>query len=553
MIILSSVSVLFAALFAAVDGPPTITMRDVTATSGIDFTTTSGSTPSTQILEVKGGGIAILDMDGDGDIDLFFPNGATLGAPAQGPGARLYENLGGMKFRDITAASGIDHHLWSFGCAVGDYDADGRDDIYIAALGADRLLRNLGGGKFADVTSSAGLGNELMWGTSAAFADLDGDHDLDLYVANYLACDPAQPIPAAHFRGFEVINGPRGLKAQPDLLYENMGNGTFVDRSELSGTRAPAASFGLNVVVVDLTGDGRPDIYVGNDSRSNFLFENLGGMRFREIAAKSGCATNLEGAEQATMGIAVGDVNGDARADLLTTNFSDDTNTLFVATPNGFFDDRTAQFGVGVPSRALCGWASAFVDLDQDGDEDIFIVNGHVYPQATRATMNSEYMQPLLVMSREGDRFATVKDSTQPWLNSVQRDRSAVIADLDGDGDQDVVVSGLNQPVRVLENAHPPNGDWVIIALDDAAHPANRNAVGARITLKSGEKTQTRWIVGGGPFQSNQPAQVHFGLGSSAPAPIEVTVRWPDGTETTEIVARATKSVIRRPATAAAK
>ncbi len=561
MITLGAISALsaafFAAFFAAAD-QASIQMRDVTAASGIEFVTTSGATPSTQILEVKGGGIAILDMDGDGDFDLFFPNGATLAAPMQGSGARLYENLGAMIFRDVTAASGINHHAWSFGCAVGDFDADGRDDIYIACAGADHLLRNLGGGKFVDVTQAAGLGNEAMWGTSAAFADLDGDHDLDLYVANYVECDPATPIAPAHFRGIEVINGPRGLRAQPDLLYENLGDGTFADRSESSGIRAPAASFGLNVVVLDLTGDGRPDIFVGNDSRSNFLFENLGGMRFREIGAKSGTATNIEGAEQATMGIAVGDVNGDARPDLFTTNFSDDTNTLAVARANGFFDDRTAQYGVGVPSRALCGWATAFVDLDQDGDEDLFIVNGHVYPQATRATMNSEYLQPLLIMSRVGDRFVAVKDEAQPWLNSVQRDRSAVFADLDGDGDQDAVISGLNQAVRVLENTHAPSNDWVTIELDDRAHPGNRHAIGARITVKSGAQTQTRWIFGGGPFQSNQSPIAHFGLGAATatptvPALIDVTVRWPDGVETTASVARGSKSTLTRAATAVAK
>ncbi|MSR69866.1 MAG: CRTAC1 family protein [Phycisphaerales bacterium] len=553
MTIASIVVGLGAVLLAIASEPPAIQMRDVTAASGIDFTTTSGATPSSQILEVKGGGIAIIDMDRDGDFDLFFPNGSTLAAPTRGPGGRLYENIGGMKFRDVTAASGIDHHAWSFGCAVGDYDADGRDDMYIACAGADRLFRNLGGGRFVDVTATAGLGNETMWGTSAAFADLDGDHDLDLYVANYVECDPAKPIPPAHFRGFEVINGPRGLPAQPDLLYENLGNGTFVDRSESSGIRAPAASFGLNVVILDLTGDGRPDIYVGNDSRCNFLFENLGGMRFRDIAAKTGSATNLDGAEQATMGIAVGDVNGDGRPDLFTTNFSDDTNTLFVATPNGFFDDRTAQYGIGVPSRSLCGWATALIDLDHDADEDLFVVNGHVYPQATLATMNSQYMQPLLVMSRQGDRFVPVKDDSQPWLKSVQRDRSAVFADLDGDGDQDAVVSGLNQPVRVLENTHPPSNDWIVIELDDRDHAANRYGVGARITLKSGGITQTRWIVGGGPFQSNQPAQVHFGLGARPIAPHEVTVRWPDGVETTSAVTPGTKQVIGRGATAAAK
>ncbi len=532
---------------------PSIQMEDVTAASGINFVTTSGASPSTQIIEVKGGGIAIIDMDNDGDFDLFFPNGALLGQPSQGPGARLYENVGRMRFRDVTAASGINHHAWSFGCAVGDYDADGLDDIYIACAGPDRLLRNLGGGRFADVTEAAGLGHESMWGTSAAFADLDGDNDLDLYVTNYVECDPATPIPPAHFRGMEVINGPRGLRAQPDLLYENLGNGTFEDRSETSGIRIPPASYGLNVAVLDLTQDGLPDIYVGNDSRSNFLFKNLGHLRFEEVGVRTGTATNIEGAEQATMGIAIGDVNADGHPDLLTTNFSDDTNTLFVSRNDGFFDDRTSQYGIGMPSRTLCGWAAAFLDLDHDGDEDIFIVNGHVYPQATRASMNSDYAQPPLVMTRDGERFVTLKDSSQGWLNNPRRDRSAVFADFDGDGDEDAIVTGVNEPVQVLENKHDCKDDWVIIALDDPAHKGNRHAVGSRIELSVGGRKQTRWIIGGGPFQSNTPLEAHFGIGSLSKAtdpaaPVVIAVTWPDGAQSTSTVARGMRTVLVKPA-----
>ena len=530
-----------------------IQMEDVTAESGIDFVTTSGATPSTQILEVKGGGIAIIDMDNDGDFDLFFPNGSLLDQPSKGPGARLYENLGGMRFRDITASSGIDHHAWSFGCAVGDYDADGLDDMYVACIGADRLLRNLGAGRFVDVTEAAGLGKENLWGTSAAFADLDGDSDLDIYVTNYVECDPTKPIPPAHFRGLEVINGPRGLRAQPDLLYENLGNGTFADRSEASGIRTVMASYGLNVAILDLTQDGLPDIYVGNDSKSNFLFKNLGTLRFEDIGTRSGTATNIEGAEQATMGMAIGDVNADALPDILTTNFSDDTNTLFVSRKDGFFDDRTSQYGIGMPSRTLCGWAAAFVDLDNDSDEDIFIVNGHVYPQATRASMNSDYAQAPLVMSRDGERFVAIKDSSQGWLNNARRDRSAVFADLDGDGDQDVIVSGLNEPVQVLKNKHDGKDDWVIIALDDPTHKGNRHVVGARIELSIGDQKQTRWIIGGGPFQSNNTPQAHFGIGpqpkdATTASPVVITVIWPDGERSTSTVARGMRTVVSRPA-----
>jgi len=529
------------------DVASTIQMEDVTARSGIDFVTCSGADPSTQILEVKGGGVALIDFDADGDWDLFFPNGATLASPTTGPGARLYENLGGMQWRDVTAQSGIDHRAWSFGTAIGDYDGDGRDDIFVACFGQNRLWRNLGQGRFADATRSAGLAGETGWSTSAAFADLDGDSDLDLYVTRYVEYDPKKPVQPAHLRGLQVINGPRGISPLSDMLFENLGNGTFADRSESSGIRAPAASYGLNAAVLDLTGDGRADIFVANDSRPNFLLRNLGNMRFEDIGTRVGVATNIEGLEQASMGIAVGDVNGDGCADLLTTNFSDDTNTLMVSRADGFFDDATARFGVGSPSRTLCGWAAAFADLDHDADEDLFIVNGHVYPQATKATLNSEYAQPLLVMERVDTRFRSLAP-TQPWLRAAHRDRSAVMADLDRDGDLDAVVVGLNQPVRILRNAHDTKDDWAVIALNDPASRGNRSGVGARIELLEGTNRQVRWIVGGGPFQSNAAQEAHFGLGSKAhAAPPQVRVTWPDGRISQQSVERGTRTVIAPP------
>jgi len=530
------------------DTPSTIHMDDVTARSGIDFATCSGVDPSTQILEVKGGGVALIDFDADGDWDLFFPNGATLASPTTGPGARLYENLGGMQWRDVTAQSGIDHRAWSFGTAIGDYDGDGRDDIFVACFGQNRLWRNLGQGRFADATRSAGLAGETGWSTSAAFADLDGDGDLDLYVTRYVEYDPKKPVQPAHLRGLQVINGPRGISPLSDMLFENLGNGTFADRSESSGIRAPAASYGLNAAVLDLTGDGRADIFVANDSRPNFLLRNLGNMRFEDIGTRVGVATNIEGLEQASMGIAVGDVNGDGRADLLTTNFSDDTNTLMVSRADGFFDDATARFGVGSPSRTLCGWAAAFADLDHDADEDLFIVNGHVYPQATKAALNSDYAQPLLVMERVDTRFRSLAP-TQPWLQAAHRDRSAVMADLDRDGDLDAVVVGLNQPVRILRNTHDTKDDWAVIALNDPASRGNRGGVGARIELQDGAQRQVRWIVGGGPFQSNSAAEAHFGLGpeKAGAAPPQVRVTWADGRISEQPVQRGARTVIAPP------
>ncbi len=530
--------------------PSPIRFEDATASSGIALTTTSGSDPITQIVEAKGGGVAIIDFDGDGDFDLFFPNGATLASPQAGPGARLYENLGGLRFRDVTAASGIDHQAWSFGSAVGDIDSDGNDDIYIACLGPDRLYRGLGGGKFADATASAGLGRDDDFSTSAAFADLDADGDLDLYVTNYLRYNPAAPIAPAHFRGMEVMGGPRGVAAEPDRLYRNDG-GVFTDITESAGIAAQPARYGLNAVAVDFTGDGRIDIFVGNDSMPNALLENLGGLKFRDAGPRLGCSTNIDGAAQATMGIALGDVNGDARPDLLTTVFSDDTNTLFASTKDGFFSDASARYGIGTPSRTLCGWAAAFLDLDHDADEDLFIVNGHVYPQATSESMNSTFAQPRLLMVREGDRFVPVSDPTQPWLSERRRDRSAVFADLDSDGDVDAVVTGLNEPVQVLRNLHNCPDDWVEIRLDDRSAPGNRHGVGARVTLGDGVLRQSRFIIGGGPFQSNQWPVAHFGVPKAATdkgALFSVEVMWPQGDLSRHEVSRGALTTLTRPA-----
>lgn len=514
---------------AAGDDQPPIHFEDVTASSGIDFVTTSGVDPSSQIVEVKGGGVVLIDFDNDGDEDLFFPNGATLADPQHGPGARLYENLGGLRFRDVTAGSGIDHHSWSFGSAVGDVDGDGRDDMFIACLGEDALYRNLGGGRFALATGESGLAGDRNWSTSAAMGDFDGDGDLDLFVTNYVALDLANLPAPVYFRGVQVMSGPRGLAALGDRIYENTGGGKFVDRTVESGLSTVKPAFGLNCAIVDLTRDGRPDIYVNNDSMDNHLLENLGGFRFRDVGASKGCATNIEGAQQASMGLAVGDVNGDRSPDLFSTNFSDDTNTLFVSSPVGFFDDKSAQYGVGIPSRPLCGWASALADLDHDGDEDLLVVNGHVYPQATLATMNSDYRQPKLLMERRGGKFVRVSDPAQGWLTEPRRDRSAVVADLDADGDLDAVVTGLNQPVQVLRNMHDSPSDWVSVQLDDQRNPANRRGVGARVELLCGDEVQVRWLIGGGPFQSNCTWRVHFGVGKCPGEELQLRVTWPDG------------------------
>ena len=528
-----------------------IRLEDVTASSGIDFVTTSGELPSTQIIEVKGGGVALVDYDGDGDEDLFFPNGATLPSPGQGPGARLYENLGGLRFRRVEPDPPL--AAWAFGPAVGDFNSDGREDLAVACHGSIRLLLSSGHGSFIDASERLpdSARDASAWNTSVAAGDLDADGDLDLYVTRYLRFDPAAPPGPSLFKGVPVMSGPRGLDPQRDVLLRNDGAGRFEDVSVPSGIAALPPAYGLNSAIADFTGDGMPDILVANDSHPDMLLKNLGGMRFEDAGRRMGMATNMEGTDQASMGIAIGDVNGDGLPDAHISVFSSDTNTIHESREGRFFDDRTGLRGVGVPSRRLCGWASSFADLDHDGDEDLVTVNGHTYPQATLALMDSEWEQPMLVLERRGDRFEPVApEALGPGCSGRHRDRSAVFADLDRDGDIDMVVAGLNQPVRVIRNAHDTADDWIAIRLDDMRSPGNRTARGARIQLSAEGLVQSRWLAGGGPFQSNRTVEAHFGTGLSR-GPWHATVTWPDGDRTSHPVDRPGRHTIVRPAAAA--
>ena len=522
---LAVAAVLAAVARAAV---PALHFTDQTARSGIDVVLTSGRSPATQILEVKGGGLALIDYDNDGDLDLFLPNGAYLDATAKGPGARLYENDGHMRFTDVTARSGIDFHGWGMGVAVGDVDGNGFDDLYVAAYGPDVLLLNDGKKRFTDATARAGLG-DARWSTAAAFGDMDNDGDLDLYVANYVEFDPAHPPPTRTFFGVPVFGGPMGMTAAPDVLYENVGGGRFRDVSQASGIAAAKPSYGLGVVILDFDGDGRQDVFVGNDSMPSFLWINQGQGRFTEQGLAAGLALNGDGEPQATMGIAIGDVNDDGRPDVFTTNFANDTNTLRVSVPGqAAWEDRTRQYNLAAVSRPFLGWATAFCDFDHDGDEDLVVFNGHVYPTATPETMDSTFRQTPLLFERTGARFERVDTARAgAWLAETHVDRSAAFGDLDGDGDVDMVVGELNGPVRVIENDGAGAHHLVVELADRRPGVGNRHGLGSRVVLRQGAATQTRWIFSGGSFQAASAAYAHFGLPTADPVRLEVT--WSDG------------------------
>jgi len=500
---------------------------DVTAGSGIDLVLTSGSMPSRDILEVDGGGVALFDYDQDGDLDAFFANGATLADPGSGPGSRLYANQGHGTFTDVTAKVGITLRRWAMGVAVGDYDQDGDDDLYVTCFGPDVLLANDVGksGRFRDVTAKAGLGDP-GWSTSAAFGDVDHDGDLDLYVVNYLVFDPKHPPDrkGRTFMGVPVMAGPMGLQPQPDVFYENQGNGTFKDVTRERGLSVPRDGYGLGVTMVDFDRDGWLDIFVGNDSTENFLFHNLGGGKFKEIGVSSGVASNYDGANQASMGIGIADVDGNGFPDVFTTNFSSDTNTLHLNLEGKWFEDRTSQFGLGMISRPFLGWGTAFRDFDSDGDEDLFIANGHVYPETADHPMDTEYRQLPLLFERRGARFERVEDAG-PMFKTRYLGRATAFGDLDDDGDVDIVMTTLNDKVVLFRNDAPAR-DVVVVELRD--RQGSRHPQGSVVELSSGSRVARRYISGGS-FQSVDAPTAQFGVAGLDPKSLRLRVVWPDG------------------------
>ncbi len=512
------------------DERSTIRFTDVTRSSGIDFAMTSGRTPSKHLLEINGGGVAMLDYDNDGDLDLFFANGATLDDPERGPGSRLYANNGDGTFQDVTRQVGINVRRWAMGVAVGDYDGDGCDDLYLTCYGRNVLLRNDCAGqspqRFVDVTDEAGVADD-RWGTSAAFADLDGDGDLDIYVVNYLEFDVDHPpvFGLRKFVGVPVMTGPAGLEPQGDVVYENLGDGTFRDVTVRSGCAPEEAKYGLGVVVLDIDDNGTQDIFVGNDSVENSLFHNRGDWTFEEIGVVSGIASNADGGTQATMGIAIGDVDGNGYPDVFTTNFSGDTNTMHLNLDGRMFDDRTSQFGLAMVSRPFLSWGTGFFDFDSDGDEDLFIASGHIYPEAATHQMDTEYAQPPLLFERRGRRFGRNLDAGD-MLRGRYGGRSCAFGDIDNDGDVDIVMTTLNGPVQVFRN-DSPHRDVVVVEL--ICPGGNRHGLGSKVELVAGRTIQRRWIHGGSYQSVNAPA-AYFGIGEPVGTEdLALRVTWPDG------------------------
>ncbi len=501
---------------------------DVAAKAGIDFQHVSGSADKKYILESMSGGVAWIDYDSDGWPDLYLVNGGRwdeLVAGKRTVSNALFRNNRDGTFTNVTQAAGVGGTQWGMGVAVGDYDNDGRPDLYVCNFGPDTLYRNQGDGTFTDVTAQAKLGDP-RWSVSAAFADYDGDGHLDLYVTHTVKFDPQNPFPMnCHYRGIIVQCGPLNLPKDPDSLYHNNGNGTFSDVTRRAGVADVPPSYGLGVVWADYDNDGDLDAYVANDQMANFLFQNQGNGTFKEIGLPAGVAYNEDGVAQGSMGVDFGDHDRDGLLDIFVTNFSDDYNTLYRNQGNGVFRDVSRAVNLVFPSWPFVGWGTGFVDFNNDGWEDLFVANGHVFPQVDNYKIGTSYYEPGQYF--ENLRNGKFREITEAIQAKSWSSRGAAFADFDNDGDIDVAVNNLDGKPWLLRNdGGSQAGNWLMLALE-GVH-TNRSAIGARVTLEGNDGRQIREVRGGSSYQSTNDFRIHFGLGPEKTV-TSLTVRWTDG------------------------
>jgi len=507
-------------------------LEDVTSKTGITFQHTSD--PEKKIvIESMSGGVILFDYDRDGWLDIYFTNAPSVAMSLKGQKAKgaLYHNNHDGTFTDMTDKAGIGTPCFAMGGAVGDYDNDGWPDLYVTCYGGNVLYHNNGDGTFSDVTKKAGVADG-RWSTGAAFGDYDGDGFLDLMVVDYVdlrlnALPEFGGAPNCKFRGLDVQCGPRGLKGSGDSLFHNNGDGTFADVSKAAGVNDPSGYYGMQVVWGDFNNTGRPDAFVTNDSTPKFLYKNEGSGKFSEIGLESGTAVNEDGAEQASMGLAVGDYNHTGRPSLYITNFSDEYSLLFRNDGDWNFTDVSYKAGVAVPSLPYVKWGAAFVDLDNDGWLDVIAVSGHVYPQVDTLPSGARYREPkILQMNQKDGTFCDASTQGGAALREPQVSRGLAVGDLFNDGNMDVVINNLDGAPVVLKNHGVAGRHWVSFEL--AGTKSNRLAIGARLKLVAAGITQTEEIHSGGSYLSQHDLRVHFGLNQATKID-SLEIRWPSG------------------------
>jgi len=526
-----------------VDGAP-VYFVDVTHQAGLDkFHHRSGEPSKTSILETPGSGVALLDYDNDGWLDIYLLNGSTVAAlkgKESAPRAMLLHNNHDGTFTDVTDKAGVGNERWGFGVAVGDYDNDGWPDIYVSNFGVNRLYHNNHDGTFTDVAEKAGvtLGG---WSTGATWGDYDHDGYLDLFVPGYVKFDINNPpisgrggLPQGfcEFRGVPVMCGPRGLPGEPDHLFHNNRDGTFTDVSVKAGVDDSRGYYGLSSVFVDIDDDGWIDLAVANDSVPKYLYRNKHDGTFEDVSYLSGFALNDDGREQAAMGIGVGDYNRDGHVDLYITNFSDDYNTLYRNDGEGGFTDVSSQAGIVNLTLPFLGWGTGFLDFDNDGLLDIFVANGHVYPEVDKTDWGTTYKQrPLLLRNVDGQKFQEVPPATGSGLAVVVPARGAAFGDLFNDGHIDVVLNNMDSAPTLLRNVTKNANHWVTLKLVGGAK-SPRDAIGAKVFVTAGGVRQRSDIFSGGSYASSSDQRLHFGLASATKIE-KLEIFWPSGAKET--------------------
>ena len=499
---------------------------DRAADAGLTQRNVSG-TDQSYIVEGMMGGAAFFDYDRDGDVDLYVANGSSFAGFAAGehPANQLYRNDGG-RFTDVTVAADVGDTSWSMGCAVADYDNDGHSDLYVTNFGRNILYRNAGAGRFADVTVAAGVG-DMGWGTGASFGDYDRDGDVDLYVANYVdfSLDYESPIPCL-WKNVKVYCGPVGLLPAADVFYRNNGDGTFSEWTQQAGLEGEKF-YGMSALFGDYDNDGWPDLFVANDSTPNLLFRNLRDGRFAEEALMAGVAYSGEGVTQGCMGAAWGDYDNDGLFDLFVTNFADEYNALYKNEGGGFFADVSFAAGIGAAPAELVSWGTGFFDYDNDGDRDLFVANGHTYPQADLPRVNSSYEQANSLFENRDGRLVEVAAAAGPGFALRRVSRGTSFADYDGDGDIDLFVLNLNDPPTLLRNDGDHDNHYLLVRT--VGTKSNRDGIGARVIISVGGQTQHAEVQSGGSYLSHSDLRLHFGLGKAERVD-RLEVRWPSGT-----------------------